>query len=199
MSDADLVRRVSELERRLDDQRQLEGGGWQFIEERILTSSVASITFSNLSAIYKTLVLQCEARTDAALEGDDILLRFNGDSGANYDWSQIFYNTGTGATGATIIATNQIFLANTEAANSRANNYAPSLSFIYGHADTDREKWVDCIQNGRFGNVSAAADVFIAARRGRWRNTSAITSIVLVPGTGPNFVSGSRFRLYGIL
>ena len=31
-----------------------------------------------------------------------------------------------------------------------------------------------------------------------WSDTSAITSLVFVPGNGTNFVSGSSFYLYGI-
>ena len=168
-----------------------------FISETVLSASATGVTFSNIPQGFRTLLLTCDIRTDAALELDTITLRFNGDSGANYDTQTLFGSaatTGAGATRAT--ALNSTLLS--EAANSRAKTFSPNIVFIPNYANSSAEKRAIAF-NLFYGNLSADADLLAGMRTVGWRNTNVITTLVIVPDNGPNFVSGSRFQLYGIL
>jgi len=176
----------------------IEGGGaWALIEEVILTGSEASVTFSTIPGTYRSLVLQCQARTDRAAEGDEIGLIINTDAGNNYDRIQTTTVHGA-ATGSAGRAEAVMFLGPPEAANSRASSFSVITAKFVGYALTDREKYV-IAHGGRMGDVSADTDLYIIGRYLRWRSTAAITTLALSPTVGPNFVSGSRFTLYGVL
>lgn len=170
--------------------------GLSFIVETVLTGTAASVTFGDIPQTFRHLQLVCQARSDRATESDQVLLRFNGDTGANYDFQFITANSATVSSLATRAATSiQVGLA--EAANSRAANFAPIIIFIPGYVRGGAERWI-LSQAGVFGDVSADTDLFMRDYRGRWRDTDPITSITILPNVGPNFVSGSRFQLYGI-
>lgn len=193
----DLIRRVTQLEKRLDELLRPEmPRGVSLISSQILTGSVASVTFSSIPQNYQHLQLILQVRSDLAAEVDNVQLRFNGDSGANYDRQRLSANSTTvSAAAARANTSDQIGVC--EAANSRASNFSPIQTFIYGYSRTDAEKHL-MSQSSVLGDVSADTDLQIQYRGSRWRSTSAITSIVISPVTGTNFVSGSRFQLYGI-
>lgn len=169
--------------------------GPALISETILTSNVTSLTFSGIPQVFRHLKLVIQGRTDLAAEADGILIRFNGDTGPSYDIQRITANNAT-VSGVGVTAQTAI-LAAVEAANSRANNFSPSTVDIFGYRRTDAEKWVHTYVTF-FGDVSAASDMSITLRTGRWRNTTPISSITILPQVGTNFVSGSHFQLYGV-
>lgn len=170
--------------------------GLSFIAQEVLTGSVTSITFSSIPNYFRHLFLECQLRTDAAAELDNALLRFNADSAGNYDRQLVQANDAT-LTSAAAIAQTSISMIGTEAANSRASNFAPGLVFIPFYKETNAEKWLIAF-SGIAGNASAVGDVYALYRIGRWRSTVAITSLTLLPVTGTNFVTGSKVNLYGI-
>lgn len=141
-------------------------------------------------------MLVCQVRTDAVAEIDVLLLRLNSDTGANYDRENITGNFTTISSGGSRAQTSMAIGA-IEAASSRASNFGPIDINIFGYSRTDAEKWAFS-RGAAFGNVSADLDLFIQLLANRWRNPTAISSITLLPNTGPNFVSGSRFGLYGV-
>lgn len=165
------------------------------IAESTLSASATSITLSSIPANFRVLCLVIQARTDAALEVDVVRMRFNGDSGANYDHSVL---SGNGAIAAAAVARAQtgIQIGNSEAANSRASNFSPAIFWIPGHSLSTQEKFAIGLTMN-YGDVSADADMFTNLRAGRWRSAVAITSIEIFPNTGPNFVSGTKFQLFG--
>lgn len=193
-----LLKEVALLKQRLDNLPTPEIPlGLSLISETILSATAATVTFSGINQSFRHLLLVCQARTDAAAEADTIQLRFNADSSAIYDRQRI--------TGAATVVTAASARAGTadqigvcEAASSRASNFSPVATWIFGYARTDAEKWTGSPISVSFGDVSADTDLQIQIRGGRWRSTAAITSITLLPLTGPNFVSGSSFQLYGV-
>jgi hypothetical protein len=189
---------ITLLQRELDLVRSFErAGDLNLISETVLSATAASVTFSSIPGTFRNLLLVLQVRTDRVAENDAWLMRFNSDSGSNYDYNTAQVNNDA-ITGITLRA--QTFLAggNCEAANSRASSFYPSVITIPGYENTNSEKWA-LIQDGAFGDVSADSDMFSSWRHGRWRNTDAVTSIAFLPNIGPNFVANSIFTLYGIL
>jgi len=199
----DLVRRITALERRLDDLVRPEVpeaiGEWKFIAETVLSATASSVTLSSIPGTYRMLVLLMQSRTDYGAEFDFVGGRFNGDSGNNYDR---FMKQRDGAGNATYVvarATSSMHVAHCEGANSRASVFTVSTTYILGYALTDREKWLFTVGSGRWGNRSADSDLYLTELKSSWRSTAAVTSITLFPRYGSNLVSGCRFALYGVL
>lgn len=172
---------------------------WKLIEESVLTGSVASVTFSSIPGIYRTLAMTLQARTDRAFTDDNILWRANADAGNNYD-RIVSLTDGAGGTAFTgVLATAAAWAVRAEGANSTASNFAPGLCFWLGYALTDRQKYSLTPSTFDIGDLSALALLQLASFGGHWRNTAAITSLTLLPAIGANLVSGSRLALYGVL
>jgi hypothetical protein len=143
------------------------------------------------------LLIFSSARGSAAGEAENMTLRFNGDSGANYDAERLNAVGGTVASSAAR-ATTIPFIGLMEGANSRNNNFSPTFAIVWNYNVATLERWAAGISSA-YGNVSADADCVVSLRSIRWRNTNVITSITMLPETSINFVSGSHFQLYGIL
>lgn len=168
-----------------------------FISEVVLTANAASITFSNIPQNFRHLWLACQVRSVTVSESDVLMVRFNGDSGANYDVQALVVNNAT-LTGVAVRGLTLVGLGPIEGANSRAANTSPVFTWISLYSNVTTEKWLMSF-SCQFGNVSADADLSEDFRSCRWRNTNVITSFTLSTNSGANLVSGSRVQLYGIL
>lgn len=168
-----------------------------FISETVLSAVAASVTFSNIPQGFRHLTLQLWVRTASAAEADNIIMRFNGDVGTNYDTIQTQGN-GVTMTVTSARATASPLVGGSEAANSRAFNFSPiAIQIPHYSLGGIEKKWIAL--SSIFGDRSADTDLFNLSRVGAWRNTNVITSIVFTANSGANFVTGSRFQLYGIL
>jgi len=146
--------------------------------EPIATTTVsgtpATVTFNSIPQTYTDIYYVIYTPTFAGVNTN---MQFNGDTGSNYSWTQL-YGDGTSA------------------ASARANNITYMLSgisdgtaAIHGHimnySNTTTFKTMIC-RGG--GNRYVDADVNL------WRSTAAITSITV----GPSWSNGSVITLYGI-
>lgn len=169
-----------------------------FITETVLSASVASVTFNNIPQDFRHLMVITQARTDTAAEIDAIQFRLNNDSGSNYDrLSTVIVTTGVAAvaTRGAIAAANAVI---TEGANSRAFNFSPGLTIIFGYSVNTQEKHILSLSSS-FGDLSADTDLNLRFNGIHWRNRNVITNMLLLPGSAANFVSGSRFQIFGML
>lgn len=64
--------------------------GWELVESKILTSDVGSVSFDELSSDYNAFRLTC--MTKRSLMTGSVAIRFNDDSGANYECIEIIAN-----------------------------------------------------------------------------------------------------------
>lgn len=162
---------------------------YDLISEQVLSSNAATVTFSNIPASFKDLVIETIARDSTAADGSqDLLFQFNGDSGSNYSVTNMQGN-GTTASSARRANTNLGIVVNFGRGQGSRLDYA--ICHVMSYANTNVFKTV----LARSGNAAAgtAADVAL------WRSTAAITSITFIPTTGQNWVAGSTFRLFGIV
>jgi hypothetical protein len=156
------------------------------------------IEFSDIPQEYDALVLQIIGRTDGASEFDFVNIRFNDDSGNNYDY-EIMYSQGDGVmTSSGVRATSSILMNFIEDGSSRASAFGSVLASILEYANTNVEKRVVSPAGQAFGNLSADTDLFHGSGSGGWRSSSAITKITLLSSGANDFVQYTKAILYGI-
>jgi hypothetical protein len=166
---------------------------YELIESTVLGSSTPSVTFSSLgsySSTYKHLQLRIVARTDRASEpGDVVLVRLNGDTGANYAYHQLSGNGSSVGSGGSSSQT-EIWAWRIAGSTATANSFGGMVMDLLDVYAT-KNKTVRAF-SGMTGGLN---EVFLNS--GLWNNTASLTTITL-DQIGSNFVSGSRFSLYGI-
>ena len=155
------------------------GSTYSTIATTTLGSAQSSVTFSSLGS-YTDIIIIVKGYQSI---DDNVLMRFNSDTGANYSSTTIF-GSGSAAssfrsTGATSIQLGGLFTSDNGNAIYHLMNYSNSTTY----------KTVLARAN--------AAGSGTQARVGLWRSTAAITSVTMLTGSG-NFQTGSTFTLYGI-
>jgi hypothetical protein len=156
------------------------GSTYTPIATTTLGSAANSVTFSSISGSFTDLVL---VRAGGISTPDEIGLRFNGDTGSNYSFTNVAgYGSGTssgrgsnqtmGRGGAAWTATNNTIW--------QIMNYSNTTTF-----KTFLQRYSDP------GDTVGAAVTL-------WRNTAAINSVQVLTTGGQNFTTGSTFTLYGI-
>ena len=157
-----------------------------------LATSTASITFSSIPATYKHLQVRALIRTDRATTYDYPAIRFNSDSGANY---VVHYMEGNGSTVSQGTQTGMTYIGLNEIAggNATANIFGVSILDILDYTNTNKNTTTRVL-----GGYNLNGTGVMTLRSGLWLNTAAITTLTIIPATGPNFVQYSAFTLYGI-
>lgn len=143
-----------------------------------------SITFSSISAGYTDLVLSCSVTCSLT---QTLYVRFNNDSTANYS-STYVYGTGSSAASGRMSSDSKILLGSVNAGMS-STNFSVVNASIQNYSSTATKKTILSRQS------LASAEVNMST--GTWHNTSAITSMTIIPSSG-SFGAGSTFSLYGI-
>jgi hypothetical protein len=166
------------------------------IAENILVGTSASISFASIPQTFRNLVLKIVARGDTAATSVTGRIRFNGDTGANYDSEQVSGNGASVAAFETLAATGGD-IGETAAASTVAGSCSVYTVSIPWYAGTTFWKgWSSSHALMLQASGGAANAMYSKHWTGRWKNTAAITSITIVPGSG-NFIAGSSFALYG--
>lgn len=168
-------------------------GSFDLLETQVLASSAASVTFSSLStyaADYQHLQIRLAARGTRNANGDNLGIRFNGDTGANYARHSV-YGQGSGV--VTYGAGSQTFmdLAQLASSTTAANTFTGGVADILDPFETSKNTTIKTLSG-----VPASAWA-AALTSGAWFNTNALTSMTIYALNG-NLVTGSRFSLYGI-
>jgi hypothetical protein len=164
---------------------------YELIETQILGSNTSTVTFSSLgtySSTYKHLQVRLVARGARSASDDGVSMRLNADTGANYSMHFLF---GNGSSVQSFAQTSQtgIYIGNIMAGSSTANRFTPKVIDILDAYSASKNKTTRTLGEGE-NNI-------IALSSGAWYNTASVTSISVIDTNG-DFVSGSRFSLYGI-
>lgn len=167
------------------------GADYELISTTLVTSAVASVTFSSLGgATYKHLQLRVTERSSASVNSQ-LYLRFNGDTGANYSEHLI---AGGGSGSPQVYGGGSVSFAPMGAgveSGYTANAFSGRIIDILDFGSTNKNKTVReflgfAASGNKVGFYSAA-----------WYSTSAVTSIV-VGMNGGNITADSRISLYGV-
>jgi hypothetical protein len=169
--------------------------GAQLIEEQILGSDVASVTFSSFSAAFRHLLFIIYARTTEAVTSDYLLMQFNGDTGANYDHQRLIA-VQTSVSSANLFAQTSIRLGEITGASASSASQAGYLEILIPFYNQTTFFKMSQASNG-FVRGTSTSGIVMSSGVGNWRNTAAITQVVFLP-TANNILTGSIFAMYGI-
>ena len=167
-------------------------GAFDLLETTTLTSSASSVTFSGLGSYsdYKHLQIRAVGRGDRSSSLADLWLRFNTDSGSNYAYHRLYGN------GSSIGSS-----ANTSQTKIQTGYVTGSTFTSGGFATviTDILDFSSASKNTTIRSMSGLAGTNnqVVLFSGLWNNTSAVTSIELLPEVN-NLVAGTRISLMGI-
>jgi hypothetical protein len=147
-----------------------------------LGSSAATVTFSSISQAYRDLVLVI--RPFITAPGNSPQVRFNSDTGANYN---VLFARGTGTGTASVAYTNLNNTWITFVAVDTAGSNA--ILNIMDYSATDKHKTMLSRSNAPEYGVDMMAS--------RWASTAAINN-VSVYCDGYSFSAGTTMALYGV-
>jgi len=156
------------------------------------SASQTTVSFTSIPSTYKHLQLRIHARSNRT-SGDSIaVLRFNSDSGTNYNNHRLYGNGATVNADGNTNESRVLALTINDLGAATASS-SPYIVDIHDYASTTKNKTVKSI-GGKDNNNS---DGYIFLQSGAWRNTAAITTIELVEVIS-TFNNGSVISLYGI-
>jgi hypothetical protein len=170
-------------------------GAMTQLYDNIASGAIASWDVQGISQAYNHLMLIVLARMDAVVSDQAGRLRFNGDTGANYDSERFVAFGATQSTGESLAATGASFGWFT--GSSADANYASYEDLIIPH-------YTGTVFNKTFVGKNSSPQTTASGltqagiHSGLWRNTAAINRITVYPLTG-NWIAGSRLTIYGLL
>lgn len=161
------------------------------IQEQLIASTTASVTFSSIPTTYKHLQIRMVsrgARSDIQVDGGGYM-RFNGDTGSNYNIHRL---NGTGsAVQSGYYASTSMTDIYSPAALATSGNFGATIIDILDFSNTSKYTTVRWLN----GAGDPSGSQHIRLQSGLWLNTAAITSITI--GMNESIASGTRISLYG--
>ena len=160
---------------------------WEKISTITLTGTYGTVTFSSIPSTYEVLVVSVVNL--CVTNGREFGIRFNSDSGNNYDYCRLIaegagtFTAGSG-TGGTY---GRIGDSNT--------SYSTHLVTIPNYRNTSMYKtcYTETVSNDNSSTNNRAAHYITT-----WKSSSAITSLSFVNELGSNHDVNSIFSLYGL-
>jgi hypothetical protein len=156
------------------------------------SGGASSIDFTSIPSTYTDLVLVLSGRGAASNVYNYARLRFNGDTGNNYQMILLYGDGGT--PGTTSVNPGTSIVGGLQAGQtSTANTFSNTQWYIPNYAgSTTKSVAIDAVSEN---NGTAGSNGYLTAAR--WTSTSAITSISLFIESA-TFVQYSTAYLYGV-
>lgn len=152
----------------------------------------ATIDFTSIPGTYRHLRMMANTRLESgAAAVSNYLMRFNADSGANYDWTYIRGNGAAASSGSGADQTEVSVLTLDPGATASSASQAEVTIFDYAGTTFLKGGFVavNSFYTGGASNLGDRVDF-------RWQSTAAITRITLTPPA--DFAEGTVVTLYGM-
>jgi hypothetical protein len=154
-----------------------------------LSTTTAGVTFSSISQAYRDLRLVFMGTTTSLA---NVLFQFNGDGTSTYSKIEMCARS---ASSTPLSQTNTTGSGHINWGNATSSSILSSGTVdIMDYSATDKHKPYLARSASQEGDGTYSGTGFIA---GRWANTSAITTLYVLPGAG-SFAAGTTLTLYGI-
>jgi hypothetical protein len=173
-------------------------GAYDSLATVSLSTSASSITFAGIPNTYKHLQLRIFLRGDYAGGNfnDNILLRFNSDSGSNYTRHLLYAQDNSGALAFGAASTTSAFAgAAPNASTGISNVFSGGVTDILDYANTTKNKTIRTLQGY---DTNGGGKQRLSLESSAWLNTSAINSITITSDNADNWVQYSQVSLYGV-
>lgn len=158
-----------------------------------LGGTAASVDFTSISQAFSTIFAIGYVRGDTAALGVNVSLRLNGDSGSNYDIQNLSGSAAT-ASAAELFAQTSMNPAVMPGSTAGANLFGVFIVYIPFYSGSSNNKAVITGYGSKAG--TSTTNITTAAKCMHWRSNAAVNQVTFLAGSG-NFVSGSRFSIYG--
>lgn len=153
---------------------------------------VTSIEFAGIPQEYKHLQLRVSSRLNYANWWASTSMRFNGDSGNNYSYHDV-YGDGASYAAQNAVSQNKMYIGWSSGTTTSANVFGVIITDILDYTSNSKNKTVKSL-TGVDGNGGG----IISIESNAWYSTSPVTSISIIPNNGTTFQQYSQFALYGV-
>ena len=156
------------------------------IASNTVGTATASVTFSNIPNIYKSLNLIWFSATTSAVAWSNTGIRFNGDSGSNY------YYQGT----STLYTSAAVGVHAGASTGSTGSSYSENNFTICDYNSSSRRKWItgfSVVDTSTTTTPTVGAGWYYTL----WTGAAVITSLTFIDFSAGNIAVGSQFNLYG--
>lgn len=174
-------------------QNNADSGYARMLADTTLGVASASIDFTSIPQTFAHLMVEMYLRGDTAATTTTYSLRFNADSGANYDVQSLQGAAAVASAAETFAATGVSFTI--PAGTATANVLGRTRVDISHYAGSANNKIFEAANVYKFGTASSQLAVQVVG--GFWRSNAAINRITLATAAG-NFAAGSRVTIYGL-
>lgn len=163
---------------------------YELISSYTATGSVSSIDFTSIPTTFTDLIVKVSGRAVATSSYPNVRVRFNGDTGANYEWRRL-YADGTSATSDRNATDTGALVGLIAGSNETANTFSNFEFCVPNYLSSNRKSiTTDAVSEN---NATTSYSYLISCL---WTGTSAITSLSLY--SSYNFAQYSTAYLYGI-
>lgn len=167
--------------------------GVGMVYDSTASGAVASFdTGATIPGGYAHLLVEAYLRGDTAATNVSLGIRFNNDSGTNYNYSQHITNNATILAAASVAQTSIVAAAT--AGSSPASAFSPVRFEVAHYANASGFKALSA-GSSWWETADTAAGQNQMSFSGLWKSTAALTRITVTPAAG-NWVAGSRFTVY---
>jgi hypothetical protein len=173
------------------------GDAFELISTTVLGSATSSITLSSIPATYTSLQLRIVGRSANGAQFDEISLRFNSDSGANYGNKYIKLDTSNAPSQASDTGQTAMRILGVTGNTATANNFSALKMDIIGYKNTNMKTQVRGFGGATDFVSSWQSNASLFA--GLWNATTTVTSLTVATWSGANLATGTRVSLYGVL
>lgn len=173
------------------------GGAVTLLSTTTIAGTAAAFDVSSISGSYNDLVLVLVGRASFSAANDSVMLRFNGDTAANYATQQM-NASGSTATGFEQNSDTKISPGTVPASSAAAGWFGVITVLLPGYASTTWNKLA--LVDAGYATALTAGNKQATKVTGVWASTAAITRVQFLINDSPNtFVIGSTLRIYGRL
>jgi hypothetical protein len=169
---------------------------FELIESVFVASPTASVSFNNLnqySTEYKHLQIRAVARSDFSSWVAEPLFRVNGITTNSYAFHRVA-GGGTSVFSDSVSSQSSMSRISITGATSPTSSYGVAVIDLLDAYSTTKNKTFRILNGNQSGS---SPTVLIQLASGGFFDTQAVSSLSFEL-SGSNFVSGSRFSLYGI-
>jgi len=161
------------------------------IEQQVLAADTDTVTLTytapSVAWTPRHLLIRINARTGRGNTRDTINVRFNGDTGANYNTQRLSAVASSAAAGRLSAQTSLVDIIEAAADSASANVFGGGELLVPDAFSTRSHKSVVAFSGG--------AEAGVRANAGRWADTSAITSVTLRSDNSADLLTLSTFDL----